>query len=610
MAKAKEPPPPVPLNSYGFAFKGDPAKANQLVFERTAFARRQPIEKGGLPRYDHFRNICKILWPWIVWNPWMEKQAETFCNYQFVGVPACASASKTTTGIIYAVTWWLADPDNSTVILTSTTGKMIRRRGWPWVQKLYATIPGPRVGSMLDSQTTWRSKKTDDKSAIFAKAVKDGNTQKALADIAGMHNKRVLLLIDEATDTPEAVFEAIGNLMSGDTDFQCICLGNPSTRFDPFGVFCEPKDGWTSVDVETDEWETTPKFGKPGICVRFDAEKSPNIIEGKNIYKHIPTKESVEGARSQYGESSPRYWQMYRGMWAPEGINQTVLTESILMAHDAFGKHTWVGGTEKNIAALDPAFGGGDRAQLQFAKRGEITTGGSGIQLTERIPLTINTKDLTKPVHYQLADQVKEHCAKRGVLPENFGLDSTGEGGGLADIISREWSPMIHRVEFGGAPPERAITNENNRPANEVYDRQCSYLWFSIKELVVARQLKGIDATVAQQFCNRRWRMKGRKIEIEPKTAPTSANSNTAEGAKTNWGFKQFYGRSPDEGDAVATLCEVARRTGLIVKSIGVTARVSENWFKKVQELDTVYQDNNDEMISQGSMYAMEDIGA
>ncbi len=44
-----------------------------------------------------------------------------------------------------------------------------------------------------------------------------------------------------------------------------------------------------------------------------------------------------------------------------------------------------------------------------------------------------------------------DKCNKRGVPPDKFALDSSGEGGGLADILTREWG-VVHRVEFGGSP--------------------------------------------------------------------------------------------------------------------------------------------------------------
>lgn len=616
MAKAKEAPPPV-LQTYGLInpktgnifCKADGSPYDQLWYERMAFSCKWPIEKGGLTRYEHFRNICRICWPWLEWNPWMERMAEAFCNYKFVGVSGCTGASKTTIAMIYSVVWWLCGVDISTVVLTSTTGKMIRKRGWPWIQKLYSTMPGPRIGNMVDSKTCWQASKGQDKSAIFTQPVKEGSTQAAVAAISGMHNRRVLLVIDEATDTPEAIYEVIGQLMAGTIDFQVIYLGNPHSRFDPFGKVCEPKDGWTSVGIESDEWEARPQFGHPMQVIRLDAEMSPNIISGKNIYKHIPTQQAVDNAKAQHGENAPRYWQMWRGMWAPEGINQTVLTESILLTHEAFGVHVWMGGIEEMLCGFDPAFGGGDRAVMQFGKKGDLSITGTGLQLTDRTLLKVDAKSKT-PVHWQLSDQVIANCKQRRVLPHNFGMDDSGEGGGLADILMREWSPQIRRIPSVAKPPERPVSNEDNRPAYDVYDRYTTYLWFSIREMIVSGQLKGLDASVAIELCNRRWDTISKKISIEPKTAPKSLNSNTDEPSKKNWGFKQFFGRSPDLGDALAILCEVAWRNGLIVKSQGVTAQVSNTWMQMALEADSVYVKDEDEQIPDNpivSIYAMED---
>lgn len=619
-AAQKEPPP---LQTYGMSPIQHPQwstlsrEQQQLQYEMRAFRAHWPISKGGLRRYDHFRNGCRILWPWIKWNPWMERQCEAFCEHDWVGVAGCASSSKTTTSVIYGVFWWLCGMNDSAMVLTSTTKGNIRSRAWNWVQKLYTAIPCQRLGNMVDSRTTWQSTKGDDRHCVCALAVREGSTNKAVGRLQGFHpDGRMLVIIDEGTDTPEAIFDALPNLIAGNWEFQVIVLFNPNSRFDPAGKFVTPLGGWNSVSVDDDEWETEVKLnGKPGMAIHFDAEKSPNVVAGQVLFDHLPTPKMVEAARLKLGPDSPWYWKFYRGFLPPEGIIQTVLTESLLALHDAVGhsQHVFVGGRVFNIAFLDPAFGGGDKAILRIAKCSELESGSIGIQLTKSVQIHVSAtaKEDGKlvPIHFQISKQTIWHCRDNGVEPQYFGLDSTGEGGGLADIISREWSAEIHRVEFGGKPSEMRVSHEDERPASEVYDRKVTELHFTVKEFVVANQLKGINPREASDLCNRLWRMKGRKIEIEPKTK----RKLTGDSEETSsWGFKERMGRSPDDGDALCGLCEVAKRMGVTVKTQGRTARQGENWLRIAQKHDELYQDENQETdpfsAPRADVFAMEDV--
>lgn len=606
----RKPEGPQPIRTYGlpltpeqFAQKVGRPPA-QLDYEMAAFRYRWPIEKGALPRFEHFKNICRILWPAMIWHPWMETGIEAMCNEQFVSLAGCASSTKTCMFVTYSLVWWLCAPECSTVILTSTTKGLIRKRAWPWLIKLYSSIPGERIGSLVDSKTTLQARKGDDLNAIFAIAVRDGSTAKAMAGIQGIHNKRILVGVDEATDTPQAIFDVAVNLIAGCTDFGFCAIGNPASHFDPHGKFSEPKGGWNSVSVDSDEWETVPQInGKTGKCIHFDATKSPNITLGETRYSFLPTQSLLESQRKTLGSDSPLLWKYGRGFWAPEGIVRTVVSESLLLKHEVFGKYVWSGGRKTKLSFCDPAFGGGDRAVLRFGEMGEAANGTTGLELTDRVLLQIRLHE-KEPVHYQLARQIKEHCESHGVSPSHFGLDSTGEGGGLADILSREWSSEIIRVEFGGKPSDRMVSNEDRRPAFEAYDRKVTEIWFTVKELICSGQLKGLDQYAADDFCKRMWRDKGRKIEIEPKSKAKLTGDAEETGT---WGMKQRVGRSPDDGDSVGGICQVAVHHGLIVKLQGATIRTNDSWMKVALKMDEVYHDQV-EVGSAISQFALDDI--
>lgn len=548
----------------------------QHEFDMLAFVLKWPIEKGGLPRFEHFKNFQKVLHPNVEWNPWLTQQVRAMCDNNWVGFAGCGSAGKTFGAGFYASEWWLAAPDISSVIITSTTKGMIRKRMWPIIQMLHTTMAGgERFGNFKDSTTTWQSKKGDDKNAIFAIAVADGQTSKAVANIQGVHTRRQLLIVDEATDTPEAAFEACANLFTGPTDFQMIVMGNPASHFDPMGKFCEPKDGWKSVNVDTEEWETKPQLdGKTGVVVRFDAEKSPNLKLGEVKYPYLITRAQLVGARRKYGENSPLFWKFYRGFWCPDGTKTTVLNETLISQMEGNGRHIFIG-RRIRISSLDPAFGGGDRAIQTFATLGDIEGGKMGFQFDEQVELSVDAAN-PMDVHYQLASQFIANCKAKSVAPNCAGILAAGEGGGLVAIVAREWSHQIIAIEEGARPSELPVSNEDETPCSERYERKNVELWFTCRTLLESGQLKGLLPEMSKEFCQREFDASKRKIRLQTKKE-----------------MKEALGFSPDHADSAGAAVDVARLHGLIPAMLGQTAKRHEVVDRNVKESQEIYDEQN-----------------
>lgn len=538
-----------------------PVKIPDLELELYAFRNRLQPNEGGLGTFDHFRNVTKMMWPKMSWNPWLEAQVETLCEHDYVGWAGCGASGKTYGATLFATVWWLANPLKSTVVLTSTTAKMIRKRMWANLQDLVRKTRG-FPGNMVDSKMSLQAVKGDDRHSISAIAVAEGNTSKAVANIQGIHAERVMVIIDEATDTPEAAFEACTNLSKGCREFKMLVIGNPASKFDPHGRFCTPAKGWRSVTIEDQHWLT-----ERGVCRRFDGMKSPNISEGRTKYPYLITHDQVLSAMRHEGEQSPTFWKYTRGFWAPDGMVKTVLSESLIETHTPTKKLVFTTNVEQ-VAALDPGFGG-DRCVLRFAKVGTANDKMS-IAFGDVIQISPNAQ-LLDPVHYQIANRVKEECNKRGIRPDRFALDSSGEGGGLADILTREWG-IVHRVEFGGAPSAMPVSDEDSRPCNEAYDRKVTELWFSMRKWVVEERIGGLDIETLQEFCARMFDDSKRKISVESKTV-----------------MKQRTGKSPDLADAAVVLLDLVRKTAVLEPR---ATKADKLWEKMVKDADSIYYDD------------------
>jgi hypothetical protein len=406
-----------------------------------------------------------------------------------------------------------------------------------------------------------------DDAGIFGLATDKGEIDKAIGKIIGFHARNMIVIVDEMPYTPEAIVEASVNLSTGAENFQFIGLGNADDMLDPHGRMCEPKNGWDSIDEDTESWET-----RRGICIHLDGLKSPNLMTGSK-YPGLITQADIETTTEIYGVDSPQFWQMRRGFWAPEGIQKTVLTMPMIVKARAKDRPVFDVGFIEG-ASLDPAFEGGDRCVLRYGKCGE--SDGKKVLALGDVVLIKSKAVPDDPVHYQIVRQVKEECTKRGVPPHLFAMDSTGEGGGLASIFQREWSPEILCVEFGGRPSKHPVSQTNPKRADQEYDRRVTELWFFFRLLVQNEQIKGLDEETATEFCRRWYEMKGPYISIETKAK-----------------MKERTRKSPDLADNAVIMAELfAQRGGLRLTKPEYEGGYNSQWqkFQKARSVESVYQ--------------------
>lgn len=243
------------------------------------------------------------------WNPWLERCLRAFTNtthtlhkgdstFRAITLSGAGGAGKTFACGLFSVLWWIVSPQNSIAILTSTTKNMVRNRVWSVISSIWKELTdvetGQRieVGHMIDSQMQLLASKGNAKNSIGAYAVAHGETLKAIDNLKGMHDKRMLVIIDEANGTPEAIFQIIANYHKGCQDLTVIVIGNPTTRLDPHGRLCEPEDGWGIFNDTMIEWRTkgVPEWQiYSGLCCRFDGRDSPNVKLRHNYYPYIYT---------------------------------------------------------------------------------------------------------------------------------------------------------------------------------------------------------------------------------------------------------------------------------------------------------------------------------
>lgn len=526
-----------------------PKKIDQFNRELYCFRNPMPLEKGGESREYHFKRIVSALWPDdgpkpFIWHPWAERMLEAACANKYLAVAGCASSGKTDFFAVWAIVNFIVAPYDTMVLVTSTTLKDSRKRIWGSIRDYWQAAP-PLPGKLVDSMGLIRfddgTGGTSDKCGITLIAAEKKKEKEAVGKLIGFKNTRVIVIADEMPELSESILEASASNLSLNPEFQFIGIGNPASRFDAFGILAKPKGGWQSISPMEDEWET-----ERGLCIRFDGEKSPNVITGKLIYPWIVTQVKLDEAKARFGENSLAYYRMFRGYWAPTGEDDNIYSETEIIAAGADQDAIWLEPPTK-VAALDPAFtNGGDRTPVQFGLFGVSRDGIPTLMYTHRELLQDDVTNKKKTRTEQIVQQFKDLCEEEGVDSYNSAYDKSGAGGPFGDVVSMMWSPDVLGVQFGGKASDLPVSISDNTLSSDRYVNRVTELWFGAKELIRTGQLKGIDRELAKEMCSRKYSTQkgvGLRMVVESKTD-----------------MKARTGESPDLADSAMILIELCRQ--------------------------------------------------
>ena len=513
---------------YGFA-KNKNKKAKEYYFWRLC---------------DEFWNRDDLPEHMMVRHPWAEEMIRAVIENKYVAIGGAANSGKSHTMAAWAIVNWLSAPRDTLVLITSTTLREARKRIWGSIISLLTVVEG---APMKVRDSIGNVAYINENGNLIERAglslIASANAKDALSKFIGIKQKSVILVGDELSDLSEKILHAGLSNLSKNPSFQLIGMSNPNSRFDAFGVWSEPLNGWSSINPDTDDrWVT--KWG--GTYVRFDGERSPNILLGEVKYPWLPTEEKLSEDRSLLGAESRGYMRMVRAIFFDSDETEGIYSEAELSRSGAMNAVDWAG-KPIPVAGLDPAFtNGGDRTILYTGKVGYDQTGQYVCELGEALHLNDDATNKAVPRTYQIVRQVKEACKKRGILPQDVAVDATGAGAPFCDVLAGEWSDQILRVSFGGKASDRRVSANSKLTGQEMYMNRVSELWFCGKELVRTKQLFGIDNALAKEITARNYEMVKSgtlRVKIESKVD-----------------YKSRFGHSPDLADAAFLCLDLARQ--------------------------------------------------
>ena len=244
--------------------------------------------------------------------------------------------------------------------------------------------------------------------------------------LAGIHSEHVLILVDEASAVPEAVYESAAGSMSGH-DACTILIGNPTRNS---GLFFKTHHALAS------EWKT----------YHVSCLDSPRVA-----------RDFVKQIADTYGPESNAYRVRVLGEFALRDDDTLISAE---LVDSAMSRDVVLDEKEALVYGIDVARFGDDRSVL-CKRRGNVVVEfktWQGLDLMQLTGAIVNEAKLDKPA---------EMC-----------IDSIGLGSGVADRL-RELGFVVRDVNVSEA-------SAMNPQAAKLRDE----LWLSVKEWLNARACK------------------------------------------------------------------------------------------------------------------------
>lgn len=527
-------------------------------------------------RWEYLKALVCILDPQMRtgWSSWTDIMCWAYATYPYIAALGCTASTKTHTFCKFAFADYFSSPLSTLVTCTTTNSSGLDQRIWPLMAQSYRLVQGDTLDwkMRVSPQKTIQPCSEDGKHGIRCQPIEEKADKQRIIDLLiGVHPKRRIWLVDEATSAPQAVLEAWANAMAATSHKRMVMLGNPDEQFDALANFCRPINGWDSVNEDSDKWEFE-FYGEKGIALHFDGRKSPNLQHPRKkdgsshwpfLYGHADFT-----AHTAAKELQPKvFYRMCVGFYMPEGISRRIMTFGMIDKHKS-REHALFEGDVTFIASLDPAFGG-DRAIFRLWKVGfDLESKNTVMDALKPMEIPVDPKGLP-------GEQIGKFCLleMNRVGCKIIGIDTTTNNSAVSEWMKLNTSFKIINVPFGGKASERPVSDSDPRPCDEAYSNFVSELWFSAANYLP--QIRGIDQETAIELCSRYWDSVGDKP--------------TRQRVETKGDFKDRMRKSPDLADNLVIGVEVFRQEFKSIKTPTNEAK-SKRWNSAVKRRSFLHQ--------------------
>lgn len=513
----------------------------------------------------HIQQLQKLLCPEKDWHRWNTLIVEKMCSHDHVAILGPASSGKSHELAFFCLCMYWADPNRTTIMVSSTTREMLNLRIWGEIKKYFLIcrereprLPGYITESKFCITTDGKDVEARDfRNGIVGRPCVVNGRFLGLGDYAGVKNYRVIMVVDEAQFMPGAFLKSMSNI-NKNPRHKLIALGNPKDPTDSLGLAAEPhksEGGWEGIDrtPKTKTWKTR---WPGGICVQLVGTDSPNhdFPADKEPYPWMIGRKTIATDEEFYGHESVEFYMMDLGMMPLGQVSKRVISRNMCEKYFALESPVW-DGTERpiKIFALDAGYGGDRCVGGEFHLGRDLDGKQILAFVNQPIIVPVNAND-PRDAEEQIAEFVMNKCNELDIPPEHVCFDCTGRGV-LGSTFGRIWSSAVVPVSFEGRPTDRPVTDGAAKVAKEAYGKFVSELWFAARDAITSGQIRGMTESIMLEGCKRKViQLPGNKKDVEPK-----------------WEMKAATGISPDLFDMFVVGIEGARRLGFTIKGANTT---------------------------------------
>lgn len=404
-------------------------------------------------------------------------------DHRYTAVHSCHDAGKSFISS-RAAAWWIDvhPPGEAALVSTAPTFQQVRAILWKEIGRAHrkGNLPG-RV-----NQTEWW---LGPELVGFGRKPADTDP----AAFQGIHERFVLIIIDEACGVPKAIFDAVDALATNE-EARVLAIGNPDNPSAHFAEICKRGSGWNVIHIDGLE---TPNFtGEP-----IPDELRPLLLS--------PT--WVEERKERWGENSPLYLAKVRGVFpvdADDGVVRASKLAECRIPRDVIADEL----LSPIELGIDVGAGGDETViwERRGVRAGRVWRNQS--------------KDPNVVIELCLRAIVETGASAAKV-------DTIGWGWGIAGALERARLAGEHRCEI--VPVNVAVAPQDPERFPILRDE----LWWDVGREFCEHarwDLSAIDDDVAAQLLAPRYQLLKGKVKVEPK-AETKAR----------------IGRSPDDADAL-----------------------------------------------------------
>lgn len=538
--------------------------------------------------FFHTKEAMTLLWPEDDHHRWSDLGLKTLCEERISVFQGSRDTGKTHLLSKYALTDYWLYPEQTLTLVSSTGIRELELRVWGDMKDLFqrARARYPELAGnlnqanhgiftdVLDERGDIRDMR---KGIICVPCIGGEGEWIGLDRFVGIKQVRRRIFGDEMQFMHVMYVNVLDAVDKN--DFKGGFAGNPiGGNGKALDKIAEPVAGWSSLGEITKTTTWRNKYG--GITVNFVGIDSPNLDPDRpKNYPYLIDQEDIDRVASRNGRDSAQFWTFIMGVRKIGADAYRVLTVEMCERCGAFNTVSWAGSSRTKIFAIDAGFGG-DPCELMWIEFGEDVNGDQIVEFHKSyaVPVRVSAELSAED---QIALFVKSETSRLGIPPENIFFDA-GMRATLAVSFARIISPMVNAVNFGGPATDRPVDEETlvldpktkeKRPlkCNERYSKFVTEMWYSVRELVEAKQARGLPKDAAQEFQNREWHWvpgpMGERYELETKPEYKTRNNN----------------ESPNKADVASIAVEGARRLGFKIhnkKEYRQTDPEDENWLE------------------------------